>query len=269
MDTGATKKVAITGTAPTLRQTPWHDASIEVWTLNDQYLLNIPRSDRHYDLHPLDKFFYRDPRQRKVRAEDVPAGSFVRPTGHLEWLAKQSIPVYVQKADPRVPRARVFPYAEVHAMFDPLHPDGRVVCTSTPQWMLMQAMLEGYREIHIYGIHLATQAEYVKQREMMAWILGVAAGLGVKIVIPKAAPLLKSTHEYAYQPDPADPLTAIQRRTQGWLRQREDVAAALKAAPWYASKSALRARLAWLDAQVADHQAQAGHLALAQRIAVG
>jgi len=130
------KRCAILGTAPTWRETPWDDPTLEVWALNDSYLLGFPRADRWYDIHPFDKFYFRDPHQRKVQADEVPAGTFVRPQGHIEWLAKQTCPVYIASADKRVPRATVFPRAEIEARF------GRWF-DSTPAWMLAHALMEG------------------------------------------------------------------------------------------------------------------------------
>ena len=261
------KRAAIIGTAPTYSETPWDDPTLECWSLNDIYLLHIPRSDRHYDLHPFELFHYRSPTMTKIDAADVPAGTYVRPNGHLQWLASQNIPVFVQKADPRVPRATVFPYDAIHAEFDGLFPSGKIECSSTPQWMLMQALLEGYREIHIYGIHLATEWEYQKQRELFAFLMGIAAGRGVKIVIPKRSPLLKTTHEYAFAPDPATPIVALQRTSMKLERQRDGLTKAVKAMKWYASgKAELTARLRWLDAQIADLQAEMGQQSLRQRL---
>jgi hypothetical protein len=261
------KRCAILGTAPTFRSTPWNDPGLEIWGLNDSHLLGFPRADRWFDLHPFGQFFYRDPAQRKVDAAEVPAGTYIRPTGHLEWMAQQSIPVYVQKSDPRVPRATVFPYSEIHAAFDPIFPSGKIECSSTPQWMLMLALLEGYQEIHIYGIHLATEWEYQKQRELFAFLMGVAAGRGVKVVIPKGSPLLKTTHEYAFAPDPATPITALKRQSLKLERQRDGLTKELAIVPWYrGGKAGLKARLMWLDAQIADIHAQVGQLSLAQRL---
>ncbi len=261
------KRCAILGTAPTYSETPWGDPTLEIWALNDSSLLKLPRADRWYDLHPFSQFFYRDPAQRKVDAAEVPAGAYVRPIGHLDWLARQSIPVFIQKADPRVPRAHVFPYTEIHAAFDGLFPTGKIECSSTPQWMLMQALLEGYQEIHVYGIHLATEWEYQRQRELFAFLMGIAAGRGVKIVIPSRSPLLKTTHEYAYAPDPATSIVALQRTSMKLERQRDGLTKQIKALKWYASgKDGLVKRLRWLDAQIADLHTEIGHLSLTQRL---
>ena len=83
------KRIAIIGTAPTFRSTPWDDPTLEVWCLNDFWVLKQGRADRWFDLHPLDKMHFRDPAKKKVFASDIPPGFFVRPQGHVEWLRAQ------------------------------------------------------------------------------------------------------------------------------------------------------------------------------------
>ena len=70
------KRCAIIGTAPSYRLTPWDDPTLEIWTLNDEWIINLPRSSRHFDLHPFELFYFRDPK-KKLQAVDIPAGVFV------------------------------------------------------------------------------------------------------------------------------------------------------------------------------------------------
>jgi hypothetical protein len=255
------KRCCIIGTAPTYKAVPWNDPTLEMWGLNDSWLLNFPRADRWYDIHPFGQFFYRDPAQPKIDAADVPAGTYIRPKGHLEWLAKQSIPVYIQAADPRVPRGIVFPKAEIEARFGPWF-------DSTPSWMLGHALLEGYTEIHVYGIHLATEAEYVKQKPNFCYLLGLARGLGATVIVAKDAPLLKSSHQYAFQPDPATPIIAAQRDVMRLKRERQRIAAAVPPAHWWRrADPVLSTQAAWLDAKILDAELSVQQLTLAKRLA--
>lgn len=238
------RRIAILGTAPTWKLCPWDDPTLEVWCLNDMHILNVPRADRWYDLHPLDQMFFR-PQDRPVHSHEIPAGFFVRPQGHLEWLKAQTIPVYLQEARPDFPSSRTFPKAEIEAKF------GRNFMSS-PAWMIGHALLEGVTELHIYGIHLATEWEYLKQKPNMTFLLGLSAGLGVKVVLPKGCPLLKESHQYAFEPDPDLPKVAAQRKLDGILTQRDAVAKRL-AKPWWQRRDPnLKTRLAWLNAQALD-----------------
>jgi len=93
------KRIAILGTAPTWRDCPWDDPTLEVWALNDAHVLHLPRADRWFDIHPIAEMYFHD-RSQALHAGDVPAGKFVRPVGHLEWLRSQTIPVYRQRCTP-------------------------------------------------------------------------------------------------------------------------------------------------------------------------
>ena len=253
MDERKEKRIAIIGTAPTWRNTPWDDPTLEIWALNDMGVLNLPRADRWFDLHPLDKMYFRK-KDKPVYAGDVPAGFFVRPHDHLEWLKKQTIPVYLQEAHPEMPSSKRFPKEEIEAKF------GKHFASS-PAWMIGLALLEGVTELHIYGIHLATEWEYIKQKPNMTFLLGIAAGLGVKVVLPKGCPLLAESHQYAFEEDPDTPKVALKRKAQ---RIQEEIGLVKKLAQkrkWYQRKDPNHAsRLAFLNAQLTDCQLGMQHI---------
>lgn len=252
------KRIAIVGTAPTYIETPWDDPTLEVWALNDMHVLNIPRASRWFDLHPLDKMYFHDRTKAKLHSHQVPAGFFVRPKGHLEWLAQQTIPVYLQQAHPSIPASVTFPREAIEAKFG-------ANFASSPAWMIGLALLEGVTELHIYGIHLATEWEYLRQKPNMTFLLGLAAGLGVKVVIPKGAPLLKESHRYAYEDDPDIPKVAAQRKVEA-LQMERDAVKKRSQRKWYQRRDPNAAsRLAWLNAQITDAKlgvihAQAGRV---------
>jgi hypothetical protein len=249
------RRIAIIGTAPTWRAAPWDDPSLEFWCLNDFHVLHPPRADRWFDLHPFDKMHFRAPGQKTVFAGDVPAGFFVRPEGHVEWLKRQTIPVYVQDADDLgSPSAVTFPKAAIEAKF------GRHFASS-PAWMIGLALLEGVSEIHIYGIHLATEWEYLRQKPNFLFLMGLAAGLGVKLVLPKGCPLLAESHQYAYESDPDLPKVALKRKMARWEQERAFVAKQAKQRRWWQPRDPNHAsRLAFLQAQITDAQLGLQHL---------
>lgn len=244
------RRICIVGTAPTHLLVPYDDPSLEVWCLNDFWVLNPPRADRWFDLHPLDKLFFRDKQQKKIFAGEVPAGYFVRPAGHVEWLRKQTIPVYVQDATALgSPSARTFPKAEIEAKF------GKHFASS-PAWMIGLALLEGVTELHIYGIHLATEWEYIKQKPNMTFLLGLAAGLGVKVILPKGCPLLVESHQYAYETDPDTPKIALKRKMDHFAHEK----ALLKEREQQRKDPNFASRLAYLNAQITDCQLGIQHV---------
>jgi hypothetical protein len=245
----ADRTFVIVGTAPTWKLAPWKDPKAVIAGLNDAYLLGMPRYDVWYDLHPFDKFFYRPlAGPKKVQGYQVPAGTFVRPEGHLQWLAKQTCPVFLQQADPRVPHGQALPRPTIEAHFGHWF-------DSSPAWMLAHALLLGFKHVVIVGIHLASEAEYIKQKPNMCYLVGVARGSGVRVDVPAESPLLQSSHTYAFEDDPSTPVLQVQRTAEGLQVERQKVEAL-----WQASKSwrypkgdpVLASRRAWLDAQLLD-----------------
>lgn len=198
MSTG--KRVAIVGTAPSWKNCPWDDQTLEIWALNDAWTLGLPRIDRHYELHPLNRFHFRKRNDRVVYAEDVPYGHYVRPEGHIEWLqnSAKTIPVFLQGEPPAgwPPNAHRLPIEELEAAFGAYWASG-------PAYEVAHAILEGASEIQVWGIHLSTDQEHRDQRNNFEHLLGIARGRGIKIVMADASPVLKHGWKYAYEPKPA------------------------------------------------------------------
>ena len=212
------KRVCIVGTAPSWRDTPWADVGLEVWSLNDAMMLGLPRASRWFEIHPLDKMVFRPKTQKFVKAEDIPPGHYMRPEGHIEWLREQAktIPVYLQQVPPEgwPGHAQRFPIERVTEAF------GADYWASGPSYMLALALLEGYTEIWITGIHLSTEAEYREQRPQWEFLLGRALGRNVthsripgfrvydgaiRLVLPDACPILTHGWKYGYEPKPTPP----------------------------------------------------------------
>lgn len=225
------KKYAIVGTASSWTQTPWDDPDLFIAGLNDGYQLEgFRRADAWYDFHPLNRFFYpppaKDGRKPLLFAHSIPYGYYARPNGHLDWLAVQPFPKYLHpefasqiEGAANWPQAYPFPKADVEAHF------GRYF-TSSPAWMLAHAIMQGYKHIEIYGIHLSTQGEYIDQRPGFEFLIGCVLGSSKRtetiknglryyesqdgvIVLPEMSPVLASDHQYAFEPTPrrkADPL---------------------------------------------------------------
>ena len=141
-------------------------------------------------------------------------------------------------------------------------PDQEAYITSSPAMMLAHAILENYTEIHIYGIHLATQAEYLKQRPNFEWLIGRAEERGINIVLPPECPLLKHTHVYGYEPEPQRPDHAAKKRLGKAQAQYQQIASSLVTWPRWKSKAAQLAQLTRLQAEIKDAQQQARHARL-------
>lgn len=213
-----TTRCAIVGTFNTWKHTPWNDPSLYIVGLNDAYTLGFPRANEWYELHPLDHMYFRDLKQKIVDAREV-GDRYVRPKGHLEWLQKQAatIPVWLQQAPPAgwPVNARQIPLADLEAKYGAYWASG-------PSYELMHLYHRGFREFHIYGIHLATEHEYVEQRpnweHLLGRLLGVEvsitegkgirtySGKDVTVVLPESCPILTHGWKYAYEPKPKAPI---------------------------------------------------------------
>lgn len=244
-------RYAIIGTAPSWRRTPWTDPSIRLASLNDAYQLapqGFQRADEWCDPHPLNKFVH--PQGKAMYAHQVPPGYYVRPADHLTWLSQQSIPIYLhpdyleQHPDAaNWAHAKPFPRQAIVEHFGQYF-------TSTPQWMLAFAMMRGFQDVAIYGIHLATEQEYREQRPGFEFLIGRLLGkqkiaISVKdgmrhyetadghIALPEESPVLQSNFQYAFETRPSAFVAPIQWELHKLQVKRDRMVAALRERPWW------------------------------------
>lgn len=125
---------------------------------------------------------------KKAEKANLPPGNFGRPPDHVEWLAKQTCPVYMQKVDPRVPTSIKFPLDIIISRY------GRYL-TSTIAYMLALLLYEHeqYRwwkpwtwkkkvdEVVLTGIEMGIGTEYMIQRPCVEYFLGRLSSKGVEI----------------------------------------------------------------------------------------
>ena len=273
------KRVAIVGTAQTWKLTPFDDGALEIWSLNDAYRMKgFQRATRWYDFHPLDHFYF--PKGDVVHPAEVPPGHYVRPAGHLDWLGNALIPVYLHPefvtqypAAAAWSHARPFPKVEIEEYF------GRYM-TSSPAWMLAHAVMEGYRDIQIYGIHLATEQEYIEQRPNFEFLLGRVLGpskaavttvKGIRsyetpdgrVSLPEASPVLQSPFQYAFQPRPRAKEEPLKWEVHKLTVKRERAVVALKNRPWWKPAGPLTSTLQYAEAALEDAREALGRLQMA------
>lgn len=233
-------RAAIVGTAPSWRRTPWDDPSLRIIGLNDAYALGFPRVDEWFELHPLDKLYFRDKAKKVIRAEDVPPGHYVRPHGHLEWLQQQAqtIPIWLQQEPPSgwPVNAKRLPVEELEAKYGTYWASG-------PAYELMHLYDRGVREFHIYGIHLSTDHERIDQRHNFEFLLGRLLGPHVTmteakglrtyrgtdctVVLPVESPILQHGWKYAYEPKPIAPPDPFKAEWKAVQKEKHQLIAAL------------------------------------------
>jgi hypothetical protein len=263
-------RAALIGTAESWHQCPFDDPGLTIISLNDAYQMRDPkgnglgRIDEWYDLHPLDRMWFRPKNKHTLVQGEIPEGVFVRPEGHVEWLKERAatIPIWMQSVPEGWPvNAHRFPLEEVKA-FLRARPDQDAYIASSPAMIVAHLIMRGVKEIQIYGIHLATEHEYIKQRPQFEHLLGRAQERGINIVLPKACPLLKHSHVYGYEPEPEKPGKAAIKRMK--KAQREFSTLTIKLANWprWKSKRAELARLARVQAEMKDAEQAIRHAQL-------
>ena len=240
----AGRKIAIVGTAETWSDAPFGDTTWDIWSLNDAYRLGTPRATIWFDLHPPDEWLLVPEGQHTVKAWEMPQNKrYPRPAGHPKWIAGLTIPIYVQQAQADWPTSRTFPRKAIEDWVRPMLPvrtDGKqpMYMASSPAWMVALALLPQEKggfgfgpgdTIGIWGIHLATEFEYVQQRPQMEMLVGMAGAMGVRVVLPPDAPICQNQYLYAYEHKPdfgsasvgaeVQQLTAERNRLMDWYRK--------------------------------------------------
>lgn len=162
------RKIAMIGTAPTVRFAPWTDTSWEIWAHASAGRM-CKRVDRYFDIHP-----------PHVYAETRKNGQ----ADYHAWLKALRVPVYMQDKDAAIPSSVRYPKERMLAEFPRYF-------TSTFAWMVALALTEGVTHLGVFGIHFQFGGEYAEQRPGAEFWLGVAQGRGVQIVNPEGSPLLR------------------------------------------------------------------------------
>lgn len=196
IDTGVKPtKLAIVGFAPNWDKAPFEDTDFEIWGLNELYKYfgnhEKARADRWFEIH-----------NRKTPTKSVPE--------HTEWIKKCPMPVYMHEHYDDTPNSLPYPLKEVLQFvqdkgltLDTIT-DGQVVsiqnkyATNSITWMILLGWMEGFKEIHIYGVDLACKEEYLYQRPNLEYYIGAMQRDGVKVVTPDTCDLLKASVLYGF-----------------------------------------------------------------------
>lgn len=173
------KKVAIVGFAESSRHlAPYDNPEWEIWAMNQLYR-HIPRATRWWEMH------------KDYLSDQVPG------TDYKKWLEECPIPVLMVDSDITIPNSIRYPIEEMVDTFGDYF-------YSTISYMIALAIKEGFETIGIWGIDLSHDTEYEYQKPSAEYLLGVARGLGIDLVIPEQSALLKGTYRYGYQDMPSN-----------------------------------------------------------------
>ena len=178
-------KVAIVGFCETSRKrVPFDDPRYLIMGLNRCYIF-LKRADVWFDVH----------------SPTIRGWSHRRTDKHAAWLRTFDGPVYMHETDPDIPNSIAYPLDEVQEDLgvnlyrlaaDMTRTDSRTkpYMDSSMAYQLALAIHEGFKEILMSGVDLNTSGEYVFQRSGVSYLLGLAQGRGIDVVIPDNCPLL-------------------------------------------------------------------------------
>lgn len=177
-------KVYIVGFAPSWAETNWQDPDAEIWCLNEFYKVGktVPgfKADRWFEIH-----------DRNSKSKATPE--------HQQFLQTCPCPVYMWKKYNDIPNSVRFPKDEIITFFEERGFKGARYFTNSISWFIAFAIYEGFKEISVTGVDLATDQEYGWQRPSCEYWIGVAEGMGIKINIPSSSDLLKCTQLYGFE----------------------------------------------------------------------
>lgn len=190
-------KVYIVGCANCKDIVPWNDDA-EFWGVNNLY--GVPLEGAHYDrwfeIHNIwdegGKLIRRG--SAEFRGQPV--------LEYLKGVAGIGCTVYMQKHWPNlIPMSIPYPLEEVINFFLdlglPLYQCRYL--TNTISYEIALAIMLGFKEIQVYGVDMAVGTEYEHQRPSCEFWMGLATGLGIKIVIPDQNDLLKTRFMYGFE----------------------------------------------------------------------
>jgi len=196
-------KVAIIGTAPSSRMlAPFDDPDFEIWgcspyfNIETKTFCDLPRMTRFFELHK----FNEPALVEKLREAEV--------DGYKRWLKSLECEVITQEP---LENCVIYPVDSIVAEFGDYF-------TNSIAYMIAYAIQEGASEIHLYGVDMAASDEYGSQRPSCEYFLGVAAGRGIKVFVPKVSDLLKCRHLYAFDESDGFDAKIVARRNE--LSQR-------------------------------------------------
>lgn len=176
-----TKAVHILGYFQDRFEVPMGDGA-EVWGLNQLYQIWPEISDRWtrwFEMHDFD-----------FMKKWKPA--------YIDWLAKQTRPIYMQKHHPEIPASVEYPRAEINAFLGQRFGFSHDYFTSSFSYMLAVALHEHFEKVGLYGIGLIEDGECIYERAGLEYLVGIAQGSGVSVTFGKASPMLKIAYVYGY-----------------------------------------------------------------------
>lgn len=192
------RSVAIVGKAWESVLAPWGVEGWELWGLNhSEGYMPIEAFTRWFQLHP-PRYLGRYARDSLQDLQEA-------------WTRPRGVRLYMERAYEKYPDSEPYPKEEVETL---VH-HGRYH-TSSFDWMMALAVLEGFEEISLFACEFYTPPPYngepISSRAALEYWSGVAEGRGAKVeVVSYGSDLFKTIHmarlrstiQYGFGPEPA------------------------------------------------------------------
>lgn len=164
-------KICILGCAPSWKDAPFDNNSVEIWILNS-YLINlIPRFDRHFDVH-------------------IPHIYCTLNDNYKKWIQQNQDKVYISDKCDLYPNANIIDWQML------VQKHGKYF-TSSIAWMMAVALEQPkLSDIYLCGVDLVQKEEYQVQRPCVEYFIGKAKERGIEVHIQPTSTLLKSEKLY-------------------------------------------------------------------------
>lgn len=162
-------KICILGCAQSYLQAPFEDNNIEIWTLNGALINQVPRFDKHFDVH-------------------IP---YIYTNCHYtEWLKNNQNKLYIMDKCDLYPNANIINWKNLTKKHDNYF-------TSTIAWLIAYALeFNNLTDIYLCGVDLAQKQEYEVQRPCVEYFIGKAKERGINVHIQKTSTILYSDKLY-------------------------------------------------------------------------
>lgn len=169
--------VAIIGSAETKSSYDFERQDSDIWVFNEaMHAKWCKRADAVFQMH--DPLIWRSSMNRNDPK-------------HYEWLKSGDTPtIYMTAVYDDVPKSVAYPLEDIKATFP------RAYFTSSISYAIALAIYQGYKNIEIYGVEMATNTEYWHQREGVAYWIGVAEGRGLKVDFHSRSMLFSPLYGY-------------------------------------------------------------------------
>jgi hypothetical protein len=208
------RKIALCGFAKQSIRQDWPE-DVEIWTVNCAWKYGFTRITRLFEMHQVDQLTSYLETQTEWENQ------------HWDWLQKQTdFPIYMLEHDPRIPNSIPYPIDEVcedvfkHVWRGEDWMPVRYM-TSSASYLMGLAIheLKHGDKIYLSGFEMATGSEYTYQRDGMTFMVGLAAGRGIDVILSPTSGIMRAKM-YSYEGGQLVDRSTVEDHRHIYLKQK-------------------------------------------------